>query len=284
MCFLCWHMGVCYCSLLPINTSGNTHADFDVVDVFCVCQFGNFIPELWNSVPTSAKMSWMLLWSGSWGTVALYLSYIHYMLYRKRDEQYYLKHKPALCIPFWKTFYMHYIYVYYVVAHVEIYTYSYVLLFYVLVYEISEKISHLQWYKTEKIHLEVWKCLATLFEEWLGGGIEYQNSCILLFGQLTNRLIYWSFQLQCAYSIHFPQNENSTLIHSSISNSSTWKPHCDHLPPCSAAGYFLIRLLTCKDGGSRRGRWRTTWIQGLMIIMTTATLPNMQLRVTDLTR
>lgn len=46
MCFLCWHMGVCYCSLLPINTSGNTHADFDVVDVFCVCQFGNFIPEL----------------------------------------------------------------------------------------------------------------------------------------------------------------------------------------------------------------------------------------------
>lgn len=92
--FLYRHMGVCSCSLLPINISGNTHAtDFDVVDVFCVCQFRNFISEMWNS----AKMSWMLLWSRSWGAVALYLSYIHYMLYR-RDEQYYLKCNVALCI------------------------------------------------------------------------------------------------------------------------------------------------------------------------------------------
>lgn len=94
MCFLYRHMGVCSCSLLPINIIGNNHAThFDVVDVFCVCQFRNFISEMWNS----AKMSWMLLWSRSWGAVALYFSYIHYMLYR-RDEQYYLKRNVALCI------------------------------------------------------------------------------------------------------------------------------------------------------------------------------------------
>lgn len=45
--FLYRHMGVCSCSLLPINISGNTHAtDFDVVDVFCVCQFRNSISEM----------------------------------------------------------------------------------------------------------------------------------------------------------------------------------------------------------------------------------------------
>lgn len=59
-----------------------------------------------------------------------------------------------------------------------------------------------------------------------------------------------------------------TLIHSAISNSGSWNPLCDPLPTCFAAEHIVIRLLTCKDRGSHRSRWRTTLIQGLIIIMT----------------
>lgn len=114
----------------------------------------------------------------------------------------------------------------------------------------SPKISHLQWYKTEKIYLEVWNCLATLFEERLGG--KGSNIKIVAYYYLVNWLIGWSTN-PFSSSVHIQYK-----LH--INSLKHFKQQYTKTPLWPPASLFCCRIFSYQAFDVQR--WRIT--QGSM--------------------